>query len=235
MVLFVRLSFRLLLACLLLGSGIGAHAQVDATAIQQQVREFALAGVRPGAAPRVEVTVGELDARLRLAPCEQVEPYLLSSAPLWGRTRIGIRCVRGPSRWNVYLPLTVKVYGPALVAARPLPVGSVISATDLAQGEVDLAEEASSALVRDHLVVGRTLARPLAAGQGLRQSHLKARQWFAAGETVEVVASGPGFRVASEAQALSQGVEGQAVRVKTESGRVLTGMPVAERRVEVSM
>lgn len=231
MVLFVRL----LLACLLLGSVAGVRAQVDAASLQQQVREFALAGVRQGAAPRVQVVVGELDARLHLAPCEQVEPHLLNNAPLWGRTRIGIRCVRGPSRWNVFLPLTVKVYGPALVATRPLPAGSVISAADLAQGEVDLAEEASSALVRDHLVVGRTLARPLASGQSLRQSHLKLRQWFAAGETIQVVASGPGFRVASEAQALTQGVEGQPARVKTESGRVLTGMPVAERRLEVSM
>jgi flagella basal body P-ring formation protein FlgA len=135
----------------------------------------------------------------------------------------------------VFLPVTVKVFGPALVAARPLPAGAVLGPADLARGEVDLAEEASSALVRDSLVLGRTLARPLAAGQSLRQSHLKARQWFAAGETVQVIASGPGFRVASEGRALSQGVEGRAVRVKTESGRVLTGMPTAERRVEVLM
>lgn len=226
---------RLALALLLIAAGAPLRAQVVDAALQQQVREFALAGVRPGAAPRVEVIVGELDARLRLAPCAQVEPYLLNNAPLWGRTRIGIRCVGGPSRWNVFLPLTVKVYGPALVAARPLPAGSVLTAADLAQGEVDLAEEASSALVRDHLVLGRTLARPLAAGQGLRQSHLKVRQWFAAGEVVQVIAAGPGFRVASEAQALTQGVEGQPARVKTEGGRVLTGMPVGERRLEVSM
>lgn len=226
---------RLALALLLIAAVAPARAQAVDAALQQQVREFALAGVRPGAAPRVEVVVGELDARLRLAPCAQVEPYLLNNAPLWGRTRIGIRCVSGPSRWNVFLPLTVKVYGPALIAARPLPAGSVLTAADLAQGEVDLAEEASSALVRDHLVLGRTLARPLAAGQGLRQSHLKVRQWFAAGEVVQVIAAGPGFRVASEAQALTQGVEGQPARVKTEGGRVLTGMPVGERRLEVSM
>jgi flagella basal body P-ring formation protein FlgA len=226
---------RLALAILLFAAAAGVRAQAVDAALAQQVRAFALAGVRPGAAPRVDVVVGELDARLRLAPCEQVEPYLLNNAPLWGRTRIGMRCVRGPSRWNVFLPLTVKVYGPALVATRPLPAGSVLAAADLAQGEVDLAEEASSALVRDHLVLGRTLARPLAAGQSLRQSHLKVRQWFAAGELVQVIAAGPGFRVASEAQALTQGVEGRPARVKTEGGRVLTGMPVGERRVEVSM
>ncbi len=226
---------RLVFACLLFAAGAGTRAQTVDAALEQQVREFALAGVRPGAAPRVEVLVGALDPRLRLAPCEQVEPYLLANAPLWGRTRIGIRCLRGPSRWNVFLPLTVKVWGPALVATRPLPSGSVLAASDLAQGEVDLAEAASSALVRDQLVLGRTLTRPLAAGQSLRQSHLKARLWFAAGETVQVIAAGPGFRVASEAQALSQGVEGQPARVKTDGGRVLTGMPVGERRLEVLM
>jgi len=226
---------RLLLACLLAGLTTLARAEALPTSLQQQVRDFALAGVREPSAPRIEVVVGELDRRLRLAPCEQVEPYLLNNAPLWGRTRIGIRCLRGAARWSVFLPVTVKVYGPALVAARPLPAGAVLAAADLAQGEVDLAEDASSALVRDHLVLGRTLARPVAAGQGLRQSHLKARHWFAAGETVQVIASGPGFRAASVGQALSQGVEGQAVRVKTEGGRVLTGMPVAERRVEVTM
>jgi flagella basal body P-ring formation protein FlgA len=223
-----------LFACLLLGFAAQAHAQVD-PALQQQVREFALAGTRNHAAPRIEVLVGELDPRLRLAPCEQVEPYLMNNAPLWGRTRIGIRCLRGPSRWKVFLPVTVKVYGPALVATVPLPAGSVLTAADLVQAEVDLAEETSGALTRDEFAVGRTLARPLAVGQSLRRSHLKARQWFAAGERVQVVASGPGFRVASEGQALTQGVEGQSARVKTEGGRVLTGMPVADRRLEVPM
>jgi flagella basal body P-ring formation protein FlgA len=229
MVHFVRL-----LACLLLGLAAHAHAQVD-PALQQQVREFALAGTRNHAAPRIEVIVGELDPRLRLAPCEQVEPYLLNAAPLWGRTRIGIRCLRGPSRWNVFLPVTVKVYGRALVATGALPAGGVLTADDLAQADVDLAEDASAALTQDSLAVGRTLTRPLAAGQSLRRSHLKARQWFAAGETVQVIAAGPGFRVGSEGQALTQGVEGQPARVKTEGGRVLTGMPVAERRLEVPM
>jgi flagella basal body P-ring formation protein FlgA len=72
-------------------------------------------------------------------------------------------------------------------------------------------------------------------GQSLRVSHLKARQWFAAGETVTVLAQGEGFSVAGEAQALNPGVEGQQVRVRTESGRVLTGLPVGERRVELGL
>ena len=122
------------------------------------------------------------------------------------------------------------------MATRALPVGSVLAAGDLAQAEVDLAEDASTALLRRRAwpSAARWPGR-CDAGRSLRQSHLQPRQWFAAGETVQVVAQGSGFRVAGEGQALTPGIEGQPARVRTESGRVLTGLPVGERRVELNL
>ena len=207
------------------------------SSLEQQVRQLALAGAPAGAqagAPRFEVSIGQLDPRLRLAPCQHVEPYLPEGTRLWGKARIGLRCTQGPSRWNVYLPITVKAFGPALVGTGHLAAGSVLTSADLAQAEVDLAEDTSATMLHADLVVGRVLARPLKAGQSLRQSHLKPRQWFAAGDAVTVVAQGPGFSVAGEAQALTNGIEGQPARVRTESGRTLTGQPVGERRMELS-
>lgn len=203
--------------------------------LAQQVRSLALAATHRAAQDviRVEVEVGTLDARLRLAPCERVQPYLPAAARLWGKSRIGLRCTQGASRWNVFVPVTVKVYAKALVAATPLPAGAVLTAADVRQAEVDLAEDASAAVTDTGLAVGRTLARALNAGQSVRVAHLKARQWFAAGDVVTVAATGSGFSVASQAHALTPGMEGQSVRVRTESGRVLTGLAVAEHRVEL--
>src|SRR3989344_4914921 len=48
---------------------------------------------------RMEVSVASLDSRLRLAPCARVEPYLPVGARLWGRTRLGLRCVEGQTAW----------------------------------------------------------------------------------------------------------------------------------------
>jgi len=211
-------------------------AAVD-SAIELQIRKMAMSSAHADAkgAPRVEVSIGQLDPRLRLAPCSHIEPYLGEGTRLWGKTRIGLRCTQGAVKWNVYLPVTVKVFGTALVATNGISAGTVLAAADLASGEVDLAEDNSAAVASAELAVGRTLARPLKPGQSLRQTHLKARQWFAAGETVTVVAQGDGFSVAGEAQALSNGVEGQVVRVRMESGRVLTGQPVGERKVELAL
>ena len=210
-----------------------APAAGVATDLEQQVRQFALgAGATPGM--RLEVLIGSLDPRLRLAPCERVEPYLPTGTRLWGRTRIGLRCTQGATPWNVYLPLTVKVFGRGLTAAATLPAGTVLASTDLHPGEVDLAEATAPVLVAE-AAVGRTLARPLTAGQTVRQADLRARQWFAAGDTVQITAIGPGFRVSGEGQALGPGLEGQTARVRTDSGRVVVGLPVAERRLELGL
>ena len=236
----VRLPHALaawLLALLaLLACALPARAE-QGSDLEQQVRELALKGTRGGdaaaAARRVEVEVGQLDARLKLAPCDKVEPYLPSGATLWGRTRVGLRCTAGATRWNVYLPVTVKVFARAVVAAALLPAGAVLNAADLKLAEVDLAEEPSPALTDPALPVGRTLAQTLKPGQGLRDLHLKPRVWFAAGDTVQVVAHGDGFSAAIEAQAITPGVEGQPARVRHESGRVLTGRAVGQNRMEL--
>lgn len=194
--------------------------------------ETAARAVAP-AGTRVVVEAGQLDPRLKLAPCNQVQPFLPPGLSMWGRSRIGLRCLEGPTRWSVTLPVQVKVFGKALVAAQPLPAGANLSQESLALADIDIANDPGAVFTEVGLVTGRVLARPVAAGQAIRQPDLKARQWFAAGETVQVSVNGPGFVIGSEAQALSAGVEGQDVKVRFESGRVVSARPVAERRVEL--
>ena len=215
-------------------AGAESGAAID-SGLLDEVRALALGKAAEGGGTRVEVAIGQLDPRLRLAPCQSIEPYLPPGVRLWGKARIGLRCKAGPTPWNVYLPVTVKVFGRALVVPAGAAAGAVLSQADLAEAEVDLAEDHTPALVEPRQAVGRTLAQNLKPGQTLRQTHLKSRQWFVAGETVRVVATGPGFALESEGQALSNGIEGQPARVRTESGRVLTGQPAGERRLEVAL
>lgn len=225
---------RALLALACLAGGV-AHAEAPGDPLAQDAVRLALQSARPAAGLRVEVEAGSLDPRLKLAPCQQVESYLPAGFKPWGKTRVGLRCLQGTTRWNVFLPITVKVYGQAFVAATALPAGSVIAAADLKPAEIDLAADPAPAILDAADAVGRTLTRTLSAGESLRQSQLKARQWFAAGETVQLVAVGPGFAVQGEGQALTAGLDGSAVRVRTDSGRIVTGTAVADRRVELKL
>ncbi|MFZ4651954.1 MAG: flagellar basal body P-ring formation chaperone FlgA [Rubrivivax sp.] len=186
-------------------------------------------------AMRVEVVPGTLDPRLNLAPCNKVQPYLPAGHRAWGRTRVGLRCVDGPVAWNVSMPITVKVFAPALVARQALSAGTVLGAEHLETGEVDWAAAESPALGEAAPVAGRTLARPLAPGQALRESDLRKRQWFDAGDPVRLVVVGNGFSISGEGVALTPGLEGQLVRVRTEGGKVVSGKAAGDRRVEVQL
>jgi flagellar basal body P-ring formation protein FlgA len=206
---------------------------VWAQRVDQLVTQAARAALGDRKDVRIDVQPGRLDARLRLAPCEQVDYYLPAGQKPWGSMRVGLRCVSGTSRWNVFLPVTVKVLAPAIKARQALAAGTVLSPDMLLLDEADWAAAQASAFGRMDAVLGRTLSQALTAGATLRDTDLKRRQWFSVGDTVRVVAVGPGFNVSSEGVALSPGVEGQAARVRTESGRTLTGIATADRRVEV--
>jgi flagellar basal body P-ring formation protein FlgA len=225
--------------CGLLAIGFPANADEAqpalAAALVDQVR--ALAADKAAASPsaRVEVVVGQLDPRLHLAPCDRIEPYLPPNVRLWGKSRIGLRCKEGRTAWNVYLPITVKVWGRALVVPAGAAAGSVIQSADLDEAEVDLAEEPTPTFLDRKQLAGRTLGQPLRPGQAVRQGHIKLRQWFAAGETVKLVAAGDGFALEGAGQAITNGIEGQPARVRTESGHVVTGLPTGERRLELTL
>jgi len=182
---------------------------------------------------RVLAQPGVVDPRLMLAPCAQVDIYLPAGVPPWGRTRVGLRCVSGAVRWNVLMPVTVQVLAPALALNTALPAGARITEGQLQRVEADWALLPQPPFASADGLLGRTLARPVAAGQPLHAGDLQARQWFTAGEPVRVLASGSGFAVASEGVALTPGVEGQPARVRVAGDRVLVGRATGERQIEV--
>jgi len=205
-------------------------ARVELLATQAAKSAF---GGRPGV--RVEVSAGALDPRLKLAPCAQVDVYLPPGQRAWGRTRVGLRCLNGAVAWNVYMPLTVRVFAPALVATQSLAAGTVLEPGHLQAGEADWAAADSPIVRAADLALGRALLHALPAGAALRDGDLKRRQWFTIGEPVRITATGRGFTVGGEGVALTPGLEGQPVRVRTEGGRTVTGVATGEHRVEISL
>lgn len=187
---------------------------------------------------RVEVTVGAMDDRLRLAPCTRMAPFLPAGARLWGRSLIGVRCQdtgpNGPG-WSVLVPIEVKVYGQALVATRPLQAGETLTLDGLALQEVELTREPPGTLADASQLNDVALVRSIAAGQPLRRDHFRQRPVIAAGDMVKLVASGNGFSVTSYGKALNAGAEGQTVRVQADSGRTMSGIARTGKVVEIRL
>jgi flagella basal body P-ring formation protein FlgA len=230
--------FRLLLTMFMAGCALlaqsgaaGASASASGLDVQAFVQAQA-AGTVESPAARVEVTVGQLDPRLQLAPCARIEPFVPPGVRLWGRTHVGLRCAEG-AHWSVRLPVTVRVSGPALVATRALAAQMPITADDVTVAEVEWTREPHGVAVDLAQLSNRVLLHPLNPGQPIPLAALRAPQVIAAGDPVKVLGQGRGFAVSADAVALGPAQDGQVVRVRTESGRVITGTARSGRRVEV--
>jgi flagella basal body P-ring formation protein FlgA len=221
---------RSLLTLFLAASLSSAAAQVPTDVVRRFVESEM---ERIDGAARVDIVVGEPDSRLRLAPCERAEPYLRSGARLWGRSFVGLRCVAG-AQWTVSIPVQVRVYGPALVAARTLAAGQPIGEADVRSEQIEWTSQPQGVARDPSDLQHRVPARPIEAGRPIGLALLTDVPAVALGDPVKVVGLGSGFSITTDAVALNAAPAGQPVRVRVESGKILTGTAREGRIVEVA-
>lgn len=226
-----RIPILVLLACTAAAVPAQPIAPIDEGALQAFVsRQVAGSGA---ALSRFEVQVGTAPTG-QLAPCQRTEPFTGNTFRPWGRGVVGVRCVAGAT-WTLMVPVTVRAWGPALVAATSIAVGSPVGAADVVEQEVELTREAPGLLRDLAQVQGRTLTRPLQPGQPLRADMFRQALVVQAGDPVRLRVGGAGFHISAGGQALAAAAEGQPVRVRTELGRVLTGVAREGRVVDVTL
>lgn len=236
----IRTCFALVLMAFWLGGALCARAQAPQTATppfdENALRAYVSQQVAAGGQQitRFEVQFGSLGGRPALAPCRRSEPFVATGARLWGRSSLGVRCTDGAT-WSVMLPVTVRIWGQTLVAAAPLAAGAVLSAADLREQEVELTREPAGLLRELAQLQGRTLTRPLAMGQALRADMVRLPHAVQAGDSVRLRISGAGFAVMASGQALSAAAEGQQLRVRSEMGKIMTGIAREGRLVDVAL
>lgn len=202
------------------------------TALDAALDEFLLSETR-GLPGQVSTRIGQIDPRIRQAPCAAYEPFLPKGSTLWGRTTIGLRCL-APTTWTAYLQVNVKVVADYLVAARALPPGSTLDPADIAVRNGDLTTLPASVLTDPAQAIGKTMKSGLGAGQPLRGDFLAAPWVVQQGQIVKTLTRGPGFTVSSEGKALNNAAAGQVVQVRTSGGQTISGIARPGGVVEIA-
>jgi flagella basal body P-ring formation protein FlgA len=203
-----------------------AHAQQpgaarqDGAAVRKVVEQFLQTQTTalPG---KVTVTVGQVDPRMSLAACPDLQAFQQPGARAWGKTTVGVRCT-APS-WTIYIQAQVNVVADYVAAAAPLAQGQPIDASALVMVRGDLAALPNGIVTDMGQAVGRSPTVSLPAGTPLRMDNLKSKPVVLQNQTVRVVSGGNGFSVSAEGKALTNASEGQVVKVRTPSGAILSG------------
>lgn len=205
-------------------------AAADAAAIRQSAEAFLreqLAGL-PGT---LSVTLDPIDTA-RTAACTQLAPFLPSALRPRPRMTVGVRCT-APQSWTLYLQATVSVRGQYYVAAHMIPAGQAIQASDLDTRDGDLVALPRGVVVDPAAIVGMRARYRIAAGQAIKGTALRSARAVTRGQQVRVTASGPGFVISSEGEALDDAPPGAPVQVRTPSGQIISGIVRNATLVEV--
>ncbi|NIE61068.1 flagellar basal body P-ring formation chaperone FlgA, partial [Burkholderia sp. Ap-955] len=169
-----------------------------------------------------------------LAACTTLEPFMPTGARLWGRTTVGVRCA-GERPWTIYLQAKVTVQATYYVAARQIAPGEPLSAADLVARDGDLTVLPLAVITDPAQAIGATALARISAGLPLRQDLLKSAASVSAGQTVRVVAAGPGFTISAEGSALANAAPGQSVRVRMAAGQIVTAIVKDAGTVEIPL
>lgn len=167
----------------------------------------------------VEVTVGQLDSRLRLAQCElPLEASFPNNVKPLGNITVGIRC-EGVKPWSLMVQTRIQQFIDVVVAARPLGRNITLKMSDLQLTRTDISRLNGGYYATMQEVNNMVLKRPVTAGTVLSTSMLKPAILIKRGEKVIISAETGSLQIKMEGVALQEGAKGALIEVRNISSR----------------
>lgn len=184
-----------------------------------------------------EFTLGKLDPRLSLAPCDDNKLDVAFSSDPWRTTQpsLQVSC-DGERPWRMYLSVSLDIYGEALVASRPLGRGDRVSEAMVTTDRVVMNAVRRGAITDRDRLLGLEMKRPVNTGTPFTPDLVTAPDAVARGDHVMIIAKSGGFSVKTRGKALANARVGEQVLVENlASARRVRARVVAPGQVEIVM
>ena len=173
----------------------------------------------------VQVNVGALDSRLRLAACaDALKVALPTGATFRARMTVAVSCPEG-STWTVYVPVSIETQTSVLVLRHAAGRGQRITAQDVEVQTRMVSGPGDGYLTDVAELAGRSLKRPLGAGAAITADAMAADALIKRGQQVTLLASAGGMEVRARGVAMSDApVLGRVKAQNLSSGRIVEGV-----------
>ncbi|MBA0218949.1 flagellar basal body P-ring formation protein FlgA [Pectobacterium brasiliense] len=192
-------------------------APVNANDLPAQINQF-FASRFQGSTNTVNVVVKSPESQW--PQCEAPQITLPGNTKMWGNVSLSVRC----GQQRRFIQTEVQVTGNYVTSARLINRGTTLTEKDirLTKGRLDLLP------LRPILTLpgaeGAVVLRDLTPGQVITVAMIR-RAWVVkAGQSVQIIAQGEGFTINGEGKAMNNAAAGQAVRVRTANGQIVSGI-----------
>lgn len=185
---------------------------------------------------KVDFSIGVVDPRLRLAPCDQPLDFDFQSDPL-AATRVTLQAqCNGKRPWRMYLNAAIEIKAEAYITKMPLARGTRLTADMLDKQFVTINRYRQSIYQNTDGLVGMDLVRPVSAGTLITADLLTAPTVVARGDRVIINAHVGSIVVSTRGTALTDGHMGQQILVRNErSKRTVQAVVTGPEAVTVPM
>ncbi|RAU36965.1 flagellar basal body P-ring formation chaperone FlgA [Enterobacter sp. ECC-175] len=213
--------FSTALAVLLCTASASASVPSDQTAKQRLMLKLDALIQQPERDAEVVRTVSLLATPAQLAAvCDSPALSLVGrDSRLTGKRTVLAQC--GARRH--FLPVRISAQGTWWVASQSLPGGAIVQRSDIEPVTGALDHQPNGLIFNPDAIVGQRLTRAVAAGKPLLENQLRQQWRLRAGQTVDLVTAGDGFRIRSQGKALNNAAVDETLRVKTAGGRTVSG------------
>ncbi len=201
-------------------AGIYSHLQ-----LKQDLTRFLAETYKQVPHERIDISIGNLDSRLRLGQClAPVEFIAQDQSGLGGNISAKAQCASG-SQWAVHIPAQVMVYREIPVAAQDIARGQRITEAHLSSAVVNISTVRQAFAADNQVIIGREAKRNIGKGEVFKTALLDSPTTVRRGEIVVLESFAGTIKVSSSGTAMADGRLGQKIRVRNESSqRIVTGI-----------
>ncbi len=178
-----------------------------------------------------EVSVQVRTPASMLPKCEMPEFSVPGNTRQWGNVSVTARC----DNEKRFIQVAVQATGDYVVASQNIPRGATLQpdSVTLKRGRLD--QLPPRTILDINQAQNAVSLRDLVPGQPLQLSMLRQAWLIKAGQRVMVIASGEGFSVNSEGQALNNAAVAQNARVRMTSGQVVSGTVNSDGNILINL
>ena len=218
-------------AALLCSASAAASVPSDQTAKQRLMLKLDALIPQPEDGSDIVRTVTLLASPAQLATvCDNPELSLVgSNSRLTGKRTLLAQC--GARRH--FLPVRISAQGTWWVASQSLPGGAIVQRSDIEPVTGSLDHQPGGLIFNADEIIGQRLTRAIDAGKPLLENQLRQQWRLRAGQTVDLVTTGSGFRIRSQGKALNNAAVDDLLKVKTAGGRTVSGKVGADGQVMI--
>lgn len=177
-----------------------------------------------------QVTVTMKSPASQWPDCERPLFHLTGNSKNWGELSVVVTC----NQIKRFIRVSVQAKGNYLVAGSAITRGEALNAGNVQVRHGLLNVLPAQTLLSLSQIQDAVALRDLPAGQPLQRSWLRQAWRVRAGQQVQVIINGAGFRASSTGKALNNAALSQAVRVRMPSGQIINGIADSNGNVLIS-